>query len=128
MREAPSELRFLLDEHLSRRVAQGLRKRQVDAAAVTEPDYVHLRRATDEEILESAAAEPRAVVTYDRGDFTDLHRTSVLTGRRHAGIVLIPQHPNMQPSNIGALVKALEELARSGRSIAEQLVWLEPAD
>lgn len=116
-------MRFLLDEHLSRRVAQGLRQRQTDAVGLTESSYRHLLGKPDEEILEAAAAEGRAVVTHDVADFTDLHRDWILTNRRHAGIVLVSGRFRV---GSGELVKALQKLAQSREGLDEQIVWLQP--
>ncbi|MDN5857310.1 MAG: DUF5615 family PIN-like protein [Pseudonocardia sp.] len=64
----PAALRFLLDEHYPRRLADELIADGVDAVAVIgqRPD---LRAADDRRVLEAAAAEGRVVVTEDVASF-----------------------------------------------------------
>lgn len=75
-------IRLLLDENLSPRVAEVLRRDGIDAVAVRDRG---LLRATDVEVFARAFAEDRIVVTINVGDFEKLARTCEL----HAGVVLI---------------------------------------
>lgn len=117
-------MRYLLDEHLSHKVAEGLRRRKVDAAGLTEVSYRHLRGEPDQVVLEAAAADGRAIVTFDVGGFVDLHRSWILSGQHHAGIVLVPR-PRLRSTDIGGLVKALQNLANTHKVIDDQLLWLQ---
>lgn len=70
---------YHLDEHVPRAVAEGLRRRGIDAATTVEAD---LLSATDEAHLAHARAQGRVIVTCDR-DFLVL----ASRGLSHAGIV-----------------------------------------
>jgi len=63
-------MQFLLDEHMPRAIADGLRRRGVDVRTISEAG---LRSAADEEILVWAAAHRYVLVTSD-SDFLRLHR------------------------------------------------------
>jgi len=77
-------IRFHLDEHLARLVAQALRQYGVD---VTTPSDVDLLSADDAGHLAFADSEGRVMVTHD-DDFLRLHAEG-LRPRRHR--VLPPQ-------------------------------------
>ena len=79
-------LALLLDEDLSPRVAEGLRRRGVDAVSVHEIDRAN-RRVPDEQQLAFATAEGRVLVTYNRADYQALDAQWRLGGREHAGIL-----------------------------------------
>ncbi|HEX3247419.1 MAG TPA: DUF5615 family PIN-like protein [Chloroflexota bacterium] len=57
-----AEIRFQLDEHLGRAVANGLRRRGVEAATTAE---LGLLGATDEQQIESALRLGRVIATFD---------------------------------------------------------------
>jgi len=78
-----SRIKFYLDEHVSKAVAKGLKRRGVDVLTVAEAG---LLGATDEEHLERAKSEKRIIFTQD-DDFLRLHAT----GNEHAGIVYAHQ-------------------------------------
>ncbi len=61
-------LRFLLDEDISQRVAEGLRARGIDAVSVQEIGRGG-QGVPDEERLAYATEQGRALVTYNRDDF-----------------------------------------------------------
>ncbi len=78
-----SRIKFYLDEHVSKAVAKGLKRRGVDVLTVAEAG---LLGATDEEHLERAKSEKRVIFTQD-DDFLRLHAT----GSEHSGIVYAHQ-------------------------------------
>lgn len=75
----PSDIKYYLDEHIPRALAEALRRRGVDVVTVQELD---LMGATDEEHLANANQLGRVIVTQD-SDFCALHSLGV----EHAGIV-----------------------------------------
>ena len=79
----PGGIRFYLDEHVARAVAEGLRQRGMDVVMVKEAG---LRGASDLEQLTWASQESRVVCTQD-ADFLRLHTH----GHTHAGIVYAAQ-------------------------------------
>jgi predicted nuclease of predicted toxin-antitoxin system len=104
-------MRFLLDEDLSQRVAEGLRVRGVDTISVHEVGRGN-RRIPDEQQLVFATDQSRVLVTYNRADFQALDAEFRRTGRPHphAGILwyserIIPRRA------FGELIRAIEAVA-----------------
>ena len=87
-------MKFLLDEHVPRAVALGLRQRGVDAVTVRESGTAG---EADVNHLSAARAQERIIVTQD-DDFLRLHAQ----GMSHAGIVFVPRQ-----SAIGTIVRGL---------------------
>ena len=87
-------IKFYLDEHVPKVIANGLKRRGVDALTVVEAG---LLGATDEEHLKRAKSEKRIIFTQD-DDFLRLHNA----GNEHAGIVYAHQG-----KAIGALISGL---------------------
>jgi predicted nuclease of predicted toxin-antitoxin system len=103
-------LRFLLDEDLSYRVAEGLRQRGVDAISVHEVGRAS-QRTPDIEQLEYAATDGRVLVTYNRADYQTLDAQWRIEGRVHTGILWCTER-SISRRAIGELVRALEDMAR----------------
>jgi len=105
-------LRLLLDEHYSPAIAEQLRERSHDVVAVTErPDLVGLN---DAQLFALAAAERRAIVTENWGDFQREIQDAAATGMTHYGVLLTSrkQLPRGKDT-IGLYVKVLDDfLAR----------------
>ena len=81
-------MRLLLDAHISaRRIAAPLRHRGHDVRAVAEER--ELDGLADEQLLELAASETRAMITFDVKDFTVIARRWAEAGRRHAGLGIV---------------------------------------
>lgn len=78
-----NRIRFHLDEHVAEAVAQGLKRRGIDATTTVE---VGLCGADDRMQLEYAASEGRVFVTHDT-DFLRLHSE----GMYHCGIAYCHQ-------------------------------------
>lgn len=74
-----------LNEHLSPRLAQQLRKYGFDVTSTLE---VGLVEADDAQQLAFAADSQRAIVTFNHRDFAALHEAYVTGHRTHWGIVL----------------------------------------
>jgi predicted nuclease of predicted toxin-antitoxin system len=81
------QVRFYLDEHVSRAVAKGLRQRGVDVLTVPEAGMMG---AADEEHLARALDDGRVIFTQD-DDFLRL----AAQGFRHAGLVYARQHTSL---------------------------------
>lgn len=77
-------IKFYLNEHVQKAMAEGLRRRSDDVITVQELD---LQAAEDVPHLERANQDGRVIVTQD-ADFLQLHAT----GHPHQGIVYAPQH------------------------------------
>lgn len=105
-------MRLLLDEMYPAAIAAGLRRRGVDAVAVTERP--ELRNMPDPELFTAAQAERRAVVTENVRDFVPIANDHDARAVAHHGLVLV--HPAAYPRGsrrtIGAMVTALAALCR----------------
>lgn len=116
-------VRLLLDEHISPVVAEQLRARGIDAVAVS--DRAELRGRDDPHILETTAAEARALVTRNLRDFLPLDSQWASQGRRHAGIVCVTYSKFPEdPSLIGRLTEALDEWVRTSPQIQGRYTFL----
>jgi len=89
---------LLLDEDVSVVVAAVLRARGFDAMTVR--DAGRLGRS-DAEQLTAAADAGRILLTHNRADFEQLHRTWLTAGRTHPGILIARRRT---PADIAARV------------------------
>ncbi len=80
-------IKFYLDEHIPKAVAEGLRRRGIDVTTVQD---LGLQGAEDIRHLERATQDGRVIVTQD-ADFLRLHAA----GRPHHGIVYAPQQTSI---------------------------------
>jgi len=92
------ELRFHLDEHVAQAVAEGLRRRGIDATTTHEAG---LCSASDDEHLAYALRQGRVIVTND-DDFLRMNTAGV----PHAGIAYYDQERH----SIGYLIRRLVAL------------------
>jgi hypothetical protein len=117
-------VKLLLDEQISGKVAERLRKRGHDIVATTaEPA---LRGLSDPDLFEVAQAQKQAVVTYNRPDFEAIVRECAEAGREHHGLVIV--HPTRFPSNdFGRLAASLAKLLESPPRGKSFLIWLQDA-
>jgi hypothetical protein len=117
-------VKLLLDEQISGKVAERLRKQGHDVVATT--DEPALRGLDDPDLFEVAQAQKRVVVTYNRPDFEAIIREYAESRRDHHGLVIV--HPTRFPgSDFGRLVASLGKLLDEpprGRSFT---VWLQDA-
>lgn len=96
-------MRFLLDEDVHPEAARIARGRGVDVVSVHEIARTGL---DDESQLRYAAADERAFVTRNRDDFLRLTIEFFRSGRRHAGVLILPRSiPNRQPDRIAAAIQ-----------------------
>ncbi len=102
-------LRLLLDEHISSKVAHGL-KRQLPLADVecilTWQDGVHLG-SPDDVILINALRDWCVVVTYDLATMPSAIQ-SIASGHGQHPRVLFIDTKTLRPNDIGGLVRALQ--------------------
>lgn len=113
-------MKALLDEMIPPAIAQQLRQRGHDVAAVAE--RADLRSLPDRDIFALAQAEGRAIVTRDRADYLLLEREQRAAGERHAGLILVSSR--FAAAAIGPLVKALDELLVSEDPYPGFVYWL----
>ncbi len=80
-------MRFYLDEDLSPRIAEPLRRRGLDAINAAE---VGNRQISDQAQLLYAVREGRALVTRNVRHFVQLSKEAVARQEPHAGIIFCP--------------------------------------
>ena len=105
-------MKFYLDEDLSPKIADILRKKGVDAVSAREIGAVE---ASDLQQLEFAAKEKRCLVTRNRDDFIRLTIRFFNDHRPHHGILIIPYSiPGDQFSRMANLLKPFTSRHPSG--------------
>ena len=97
-------MKLYLDEDISHKVAEIIRKRGMDAVSVHETGMLG---ASDEEQLTFAATEGRAMVTRNRDDFMTLTVQFFEALKPHKGLIIVPHTiPGSEFSRLAAqLVK-----------------------
>ena len=112
----PEPILLYLDEDAQRTtLVRALRARQFDVLTVNE---AKLTGVSDAEQLAFAAAQMRTVLTFNRGDFINLHTQYVHQHRTHSGIIVSDQ------LEIGVIVRRLLRLLDS-RTAEDMRNWLE---
>lgn len=118
-----------MDHHLSPHIAAALRHRGVDVVAAKERGW---RELDDEALLERCAADSRALVTNDLGDFAVIARRWAADGRVHAGLILVPRTSfSSRRAGIGRYVAALGALLATypaDDALRDRVEWLRVAD
>jgi predicted nuclease of predicted toxin-antitoxin system len=120
MAEEPGEslfIRLYLDEDVFKTVAPALRARGFDAVSVH--DLRHYGWS-DAEHLAHAAAEGRAIFTFNAADYVALHTKYVSEKKPHAGIIVSRQH------TVRETVRRLLDLLNrvTGDEMKNQLWWV----
>ncbi len=113
----PDTTKIHLNEHISPRLADQLRKHGFD---VTSSQESNLLSEPDDKQLEFAAAERRAIATFNVSDFMALHERYLLEGREHWGIIFSPREP------IHVLFRRLLKLLQTvpAHQLKNQARWL----
>jgi hypothetical protein len=110
-------IKLLLDEHISPRVAQGLRTKnpKLVVHGMGEWDGGVMLGQEDEVILRKAAVGGFTLVTFDLKTILPLIRKWAEEERPHAGVILIDERTIFQ-GDIGELIRSLTSfVARHGR-------------
>jgi hypothetical protein len=100
-------VRFYLDEDISPRVAEILRRRGIEAVSVHEIDMVG---ASDEDQLADAVSRGAAIVTRNRDDFIALTIRAFQNSSPHYGLVVLSH--SIPGSGFRLAAKLLERVAK----------------
>lgn len=117
-------LRLYLDEDISPVVGELLRRRGLDTVSAHDVGALKL---SDEEQLERATADNRAIVSYNYIDFNLLAVHYFESDRRHAGIlVAYRQFTNDQADALAESIRAFLAALPAGR-LANNFLTLPPS-
>ena len=122
---SPRRLRLLLDAHHSPLIARALGDDGQDVvAAASDPT---LARLPDDELLQAAASESRALVTENARDFDRIVRAWAARGDHHTGVVFTSPRRYHRgsaayPANLIAALRAF--LADPPREKTDWVRWL----
>lgn len=120
-------MKLLLDEQYPPGIAARLRDRGRDAVHARE---LGLEGASDEVVLDAAAASGRALVTNNVRHFVPIVRRWEGEGRMHAGLVFTSDRSLPRSADgIGDLARALERLEgeHGPGGLGGTTVWLAPS-
>jgi hypothetical protein len=122
-------MRLLLDEMYSPAIARELRARGNDVVSVHDPGAAAIAGASDADMLASAQADERALVTENVRDYRPLEVGLVAGGFHHAGLVYTTNRrfPRGDPATLGRLVRALEALLLEGQDVRDRSIFLPSA-
>lgn len=114
----PLFIRLYLDEDVHRGVAAALRLRGFDAVSAHDQRHWGL---SDTDQLAYAAANERALFTFNTVDFLHLHYAWLETGQSHWGIIVSEQLP------VGEVVRRLLQLLNhvTADEMRGQFYWLQ---
>ncbi len=99
-------MRLLLDEDLSPKIAELLRKKGIDVVSVHEVGRIGL---SDKSQLEYAASEGRCFVTRNRNDYIILTRQFFSSNKPHKGVLIISSSHRFD--DFSAIAKAITKYA-----------------
>ncbi|MBI4565227.1 MAG: DUF5615 family PIN-like protein [Planctomycetes bacterium] len=102
-----SKPKFLLDEHIGRRVAEEAAKRGIDAYGV---DGSELAGLDDLVLFRRDIADQRILVTYNNGDFAPLMTDLLREGATIPGLVFV-NVDTIPTSDVSGLARAIGRLA-----------------
>lgn len=106
-------LKFLLDEHISPDVADGLRRRDrtIIVRYMVEWENGDFLGQEDSACLQKAATQGLTLVTYDRRTIPPLLKVWAEEERKHGGVVFVDEK-TISLTDIGGLVWALTRLSK----------------
>ena len=106
-------LRLLLDEHISPRVAVGIRLRdkKIIIRGMVEWENGSFLGQDDSVCLREALVQKLTLVTYDRRTIPPLLKNWAEEGRPHAGVIFVDEKTISQ-ADIGGLIQSLGKLVK----------------
>lgn len=123
-------LRLLLDEHVSRQVAEQARLRApaLDIRSIHDWESGAYLGVPDPQILIEAGRQRLTLVTYDQRTLWK-HAADVMeSGREHGGVIFVDEQ-TIPPNDIGGLMRSLVWLweTRGQEQWQNRLIFLTPA-
>jgi Domain of unknown function (DUF5615) len=119
-------VRLLLDEMFPPSIADGLRRRGVDAVAIQETPS--MRGLPDPQVFVAAQLDERCLVTENIADYVPIEAAWRSAHERpHHGLVLVAPgaFSRHDRRTVGRLVTALHATAAAGRPDRGMVTWLE---
>jgi Domain of unknown function (DUF5615) len=115
-----SQIRLYLDE-------DALKASSVDAFLNSSLDVITVTDAgrlsfADEEQLAWATEQGRTIYSFNMGDFHQLHSIFLAQGRKHSGIILVPQQRYSTGEQLRGVLKLMA--VKSAEDMINQLVFL----
>ena len=104
-------LKLLLDEHVSPRVVDAVRRRNASVLvhSMVEWENGSFLGQDDSTCLLAAATQTLTLVTYDRRTIPALLKTWAEEGRHHGGVIFVDEK-TVPPADIGRLARALSQI------------------
>jgi hypothetical protein len=111
-------LRILLDEHISPRVAAGIRLRdkKIIIRDMVEWENGSFLGQEDSTCLREALVQKLTLVTYDRRTIPPLLKNWAEEGRQHGGVIFVDEKTISQ-ADIGGLIQSLGKLVKETRDL-----------
>jgi hypothetical protein len=111
-------LRLLLDEHISPRVAVGIRLRdkKIIIRGMVEWENGSFLGQEDSVCLREALVQKLTLVTYDRRTIPPLLKNWAEEGRQHGGVIFVDEKTISQ-ADIGGLIQSLDKLVKETRDL-----------
>ncbi|MDQ3548544.1 MAG: DUF5615 family PIN-like protein [Chloroflexota bacterium] len=118
-------MRLLLDEHVPPAIERGLQDRGVDVVAIPNWQDGTLRSTPDHNILVTAAAQRRVLVSFDVNTIPPLIDLWAARGMHHAGVILISRKTFRQ-DDVGGILRALQAIVaeRGDEDWQDQMAFL----
>jgi hypothetical protein len=111
-------LRLLLDEHISPRVAVGIRLRdkKIIIGSMVEWESGSFLGQEDSACLREALVQKLTLVTYDRRTIPPLLKNWAEEGRQHGGVIFV-EEKTISQADIGVLIQSLDKLVKETRDL-----------
>ena len=105
-------MKALLDEQLSSEIAAELRSRGWDVEAVGERPWMRGQSLSDDQVMDTAASEDRALVTNNVKDYRPIAARMVAGGQGHRGLMLLPSTRSCSRAAVQPLTDVIERIMR----------------